>query len=336
MTENGKLRLAVVGTGAISQIVHLPVLAGRPDVEFIALADRDSHKAQTVARRFDVPAVLDPDDVMGREDVDAVVICTPPASHEELAVAALEAGKHVFVERPVAMTCQGVERVLAAAQEAGRRVSVGLPHRYRPDVAALKSFVAGGDLGAPYAVKGSWLIRPVPVNRPTWRQDRGQGGGALMELAVPAIDLCLWVIGYPSVDRLTCHLAVAGEEVEHGASVLMRTHGGVTVTVEVASRYFSGADRQYVRVLGSEGAGELPPLEVYKQLGGRPLEMTPRQPRPQGGENPYMNAYRRGLDSFIRGLSGVGESNLPTEQVELMRVVDAAYRSAAEGTEVTL
>ena len=213
---------------------------------------------------------------------------------------------------------------------------VGLPHRARPEVAALTSFVAGGELGRPYAVKGSWLIRHVPVNRPTWRQQRAEGGGALMEFGLPALDMCLWVVGYPQVERLSCHMTYCEHDVEDAAFIMAHTSNGITMTVEVSNRYYSGDDRQYARVLGTEGSGELPPLELYKQLGGRPLDITPRQPRPQGGENPYMNAYRRQIDTFVRSVRGMSDVKLPEEQVALTRVIEAAYRSAEEGAEVTL
>ena len=329
-------RFAVVGTGAISQVVHVPILAERYDVELVALSDADPHKAETVAQRFDVPTTLSPAEILERDDIDALVLATPPAHHEEYTVAALESGKHVLVERPLALSAEGVERALAASQAADRLLVVGLPHRFRPEVTALTSFVAGKELGAPYAVKGSWLIRYSEVKRSTWRQDRAAGGGALYEIGVPALDLCLWVVGYPEVERLTCHLTFGEHEVADAATLVALTTDGITITVEVSNAYFSGDDRQFVRVLGSEGSGELPPLEVYKQLGGRPLNVTPRQPRPQGGENPYTNAYRRQIDHFVRGIHGLAEVKPATEQLALMRLIEAAFRSAEEGAEVRL
>ena len=327
-------RFAVVGTGAISQVVHVPILAERADVDLVAVADSDEHKAASVAERFGVGQTATPQEVAARDDLDAVVVCTPPAHHEDYTVAVLQAGKHALVERPLAMTPDGVERVLAAARESGKCLMVGFPHRFRPEVAALTSFVAGGELGSPYAVKGSWLMRHVPVTRPGWRQVRAEGGGALMELGVPALDLCLRLVGYPEVAMLTCHLTGGEHGVEDAAFIMARTADGITVTVEVSNRYYAAEDRQFARVLGTEGAGHVPPLAVYKQLGGRPLDVTPRQPRPQGGENPYMNAYRRHIDAFVRSVKGVRDTALPTEQVALMRLVEAAYRSADEGVEV--
>ncbi|MEQ9398559.1 MAG: Gfo/Idh/MocA family oxidoreductase [Longimicrobiales bacterium] len=329
------VRVAIVGTGAISQVVHVPILAERQDVDVVALADVDLPKARTIADRFGVPDALPPSEVFDRDDIRAVVLCTPNHLHEEQALAALEAGKDVFVERPLALSADGVERILDAARAAGTVLIMGSPHRFRPDVSALRSFVAGGELGRVYSVRGAWLTRRVPVVRATWRHDRDQaGGGALVDLGVPALDLCMWLVGYPEIARVTCSVARTEHEVEDAATLLFESTDGVVFTVEVSNRYFAAQDRYYARVLGTEGSGALPELEVFKQLGGRPLEVTPRQPRPRGGENPYTNAYRRQLDHFVRGLAGEVDCKLPVEQVALMRLIEAAYRSAEEGRQV--
>ena len=336
MTDGGSpLRLGVVGAGAISQIVHVPILAEREDVDLAVLADTDIPKARSVAERFGVPETVDAEAVFGREDLDALVLCSPNHVHEEQAVRALEAGKHVFVERPMALTPEGAARVVAAARASGTVLVVGMPNRFRPDASALRSVIAGGDLGKLYAIRGSWLTRRVPVVRPTWRHDPSlSGGGALMDLGVPSLDLCLWFAGYPKVSRVTCVTTRSDFAVEDAATVMLETEGGIAISLEVSSRYFAREDRYYARVMGTEGSASLNPLEIHRQLGGRPLDVTPRQPRPRGGENPYTNAYRRQLDHFVRAASGRGEAPVPEEQVALMSVIQAAYRAASEGREV--
>lgn len=338
MTEGrDPIRIGIIGTGAISQVVHLPILAERDDVDLVAVADSDVHKAEVISRRFSVPVVMDPKDLIHFDELDALVLCTPNDTHEEMAIEALEAGKHVLVERPLAATSAGAARVVDAAERAGRVLSVGMPHRYRPEVVALRSFVEGGELGDLYAVRGSWLTRSMPAMRSTWRSDPEiAGGGALVDLGIPALDLCLWVIGFPAIKRVSCLLGPGSEGVECAASLMMETETGVALTLEVTDRLFAGEDRYYVRVMGSEGSGSLPPLEVFKRLGGRPMEVTPRQPKPRGGENPYTNAYRRLLDDFVRCVSGISETTLPREQVKLMEVIETAYRAAEIGREIEL
>ncbi len=330
-------RFAVVGTGAIGQVMHIPILAERDDVDLAVLSDLDLPKARTIADRFGVAEVIAPDEVLRRDDLDAVVLCTPNALHEEMAVQALEAGKHVFVERPLALTPEGVARVVAAGKKAGRAVVVGQSHRFRPEIAALRALVAGGEIGKVYAVRGSWLTRAVPTTRSNWRQQPDvAGGGALIDLGVPSIDLCLWLVGYPAPTRVSCVVTRGDHPVEDAATVMFETEGGAAFSVEVSNRFFAGVDRYYARVMGTDGSASLPPLEVYKQLGGRPLDVTPQQPAPQGRENPYTNAYRRLLDYFVRGVSGRAAVESPGDQVQLMGLIRAAYRSAEEGRQVAL
>jgi UDP-N-acetylglucosamine 3-dehydrogenase len=133
MTEGGDpVRVGVIGTGAISQVVHVPIFAEREDVDLFAVADADVHKAEALSQRFGVPLVLSDDALIAHDEMDAVVICTPNHLHEEMAIAALEAGKHVFVERPLATTAEGAQRVIDVAERAGKVLVVGMPHRFRP------------------------------------------------------------------------------------------------------------------------------------------------------------------------------------------------------------
>ena len=329
--------LGVLGTGAISQIVHLPILTGRSDVEVVAVSDTDVPKAKAIAARFGVKRVVSDEELLQGDLVDGVVISTPNYLHEDQALAALKAGKHVLVERPLAFTARGVNRLLKAAHKAGRVLVAGMSHRYRPDAAALSSFVAGGELGRVYQVRGSWLNRKLHLNRPTWRQNRElSGGGALMDLGVPALDLCLYMVGYPQVRRVSAVTTVDDYEVEDAALVMATTADGMAITVEVSWSFFGNEDRQFFRVMGTEGSGSLPPLQVYKQLGGRPLDVTPHQPVPRVVENPYHAAYRRELDQYVRAIAGEREAPLPEEQHALMALIEAAYRSAAKGREVDL
>lgn len=332
----GPVRVGLVGTGAIAQIVHLPILTERQDVTVVAVTDHEMHKARAIADRFGVARVLEFDELLDDDEIEAVVICTPNHLHEEQAVAALEAGNHVLVERPVALTAEGAARVTKVAEDAGLKIVVGMTHRWRPDVVALQSFVAGSELGQVYAVRGSWLNRRLPLSRTTWRHDADQGGGALMDLGVQALDLMLWVVGHPRVVRVKAVLHSLELGVEDAANVMAETEDGAVLSAEVSWGYFSGDDRHHIRVMGTEGTGSLPPLQIHKQLGGRPLDVTPRQPRPRGGENPYTNAYRREIDHFIRAVAGTGDAEYPTEQEALMRLVRAAYRSGREGREVDL
>jgi len=335
--EREVVRVGILGVGAITQVVHLPILSERPDVDVIAVSDPDRLKAETLGARFEVPRVLSNEEILGDDQIQAAVICTPNHLHESLAVEALERGKHVLVEKPLAMSADGVRRVLDAAAASGRHLAVGMHHRFRPDVGALTAFVAGGELGDIYAVRANSLTQKMPAVRSTWRQKPEEaGGGALMDLGVPTLDLALWLVDYPRITRVTSVFRTGEADVEEAATVFAVSESGIAFSVEVSWNLFAEADRHRARVMGTEGSGSLPPLNINKQLGGRPMDVTPRQPKARGGENRFQNAYRRLLDQFVRAVLGESDIPAPVEQVHLMEVIAAAYRSAREGREIHL
>ena len=334
--ERQTVKVGILGVGSVTQVVHLPMFSERSDVQITALSDPDRLKAEALATRFDVPHVLSNEEILSHDDVQAAVICTPNHLHESLAVEALERGKHVLVERPLALSAGGVRRVLDAAAAAGRHLAVGLNQRFRPDAEALAAFVAGGELGDIYAVRANSLTR-MPAVRSAWRQNPEEaGGGALMDLGVPILDLAFWLVGYPRIIRVTAVFQDGETEVEEAATVFAVSDSGIAFSVEVNWNLVAEKDRHHCRVMGVEGSGSLPPLDIHKQLMGRPMNVTPRQPKARGGEGRYQNAYRRLLDQFVRAV--LGETDVPAavEQIHLMEVIAAAYRSAREGREIHL
>lgn len=337
MADSRPIRVGVLGTGAVAQLVHIPNCARRRDVDLVALADKDPRKAETLAQRFGVPRVVSTEDLLNSEEVDALIICTPNHLHESETVTALEAGRHVLVERPMALTPEGCTRVTEAARKADRQVMVGMNHRFRPDVAALRAFVQAGELGEVYSGRVAWMNRPVPLRRTTWRQRPEEaGGGALMDLGPQALDLLFWVLDGVRVTAVHAHLAAPDGEMDEAGSLLMRTESGASLTLEVSWSYFGPEDYHHARVLGRGGSGQLPPLEIFRQAGGRPMNITPAQPAPPRGGSRYLKAHRRQLDLFFRGIRGFAQVPLPEEQAHLMAVIQAAYESAREGREIEL
>lgn len=331
-----KVTLGVLGTGAITQTVHLPVLGQKADVAVAAVSDVDRDKVRAIAARYGIPHVLTDEELFRHEEAEAILICTPNHLHEEQAIAALEAGKHVLVEKPLALTSAGVGRVITAAKTAGKSALVAMNNRYRADAAAVRTFVRGGELGEVFFVRGGWLNRKVPLARETWRQRKAlAGGGALIDLGVQILDLCFWLVGYPPVSRVSAYGHFGDFEVEDSAVVLAETADGVVVTAEVTWSLFGGRDRHYVSVLGSQGSATLPPLAVFKELGGRPADVTPQAPAP-GRENPYTASYRAELEHLLRVVRGEDAVEPPAEQAVLMAVIEAAYRSMDELREVQL
>lgn len=335
--DRRKVRIGVIGTGATCQLMHLPILSERRDVELAAVSDLDDRKARSVARRFGVARVLDDDALVADEEIEGIVICAPSFLHEGFAVDCLKAGKHLLVERPLALSAGGVRWVMRAAKEAGRGVLLGMAHRYQPDVRAFRAAVAEGVLGEVSSVRVTWLNRAVRRPRGGWRRRALQsGGGVLMDLGVPALDLALWLMDYPEVDRVSA--ATLGDEadVEEEAHLHAVTRDGATLSLAASWRLHGPDDRHKLEVFGSEGSAVLSPLSIFRDDAGRTIDVTPRYPTPRGGEALFTNGYRRLLDHFVAVVAGRAAAEPPAEQTTLMRLVEAAYESAREGREVEL
>lgn len=327
-------RVVVIGAGAISQVAHLPILSRMRGVELAGIFDTDRAKSRTLAERFGLERVYRSEEEVWRdEEVDAVVIATPSHLHEEQTRAGLQAGKFVLCEKPLAVSAEGTRRVLET-EGSESRLMVGMNQRFRADAGSLRTFVAGNELGEVFYVRAGWLNRREGPSRRTWRQlKRGAGGGALMDLGIQMLDLCLWILDYPEPGRLTAHLhRRSGSEVEDSGSLLLELADGRVVNLEVSWDLLAERDRQYLHLLANAGSGTLAPLKVFKQLESGLLDVTP--PIAPGRENMFTASYRQQLAFFTEAVRGRRQLRPPAEHVALMRIIDAAYRSAAEGKEI--
>ncbi|MGH7699149.1 MAG: Gfo/Idh/MocA family protein, partial [Gemmatimonadales bacterium] len=331
------LRVAVIGAGGIAQVAHLPVARRLPGVELVALCDNDHSKAQALASRFDVrESYEDIEEVLQYASPDVVVICTPNHLHEIHALAALSAGVHVLCERPLALTPAGVERVLQAAEKHGRRVMVGMNHRFRSDVQAVRSHLAGGELGTLDAIHAGWYTFQPPRQIAPWRLRRQEaGGGVFLDLGLPLLDLGLWLVGWPAVERVSAHFARhAGEEVETMGSTLIVCEGGVSLSIDVSFRHFGEGERFWFDVVGTKGSAAISPLRIFKELHGSPVDVTPTGA--SGRETMFTQSYRAEWMYLLAVVRGEVNAPAPRDQIALHRVLDAVYRSADQGRDVTL
>jgi predicted dehydrogenase len=331
-----ELRVGVLGTGAIAQIVHLPILIDLPGARVEAVCDIDGNKASAIAGRLSIPRVFHAeDDLFESDDLDAVVICSPSNLHQRQAIAALEAGKHVLVERPIALDARGAEAVVKAAEKAGRALVVAYNNRYRPDLRGVKSFVTAGELGDVFSIHGTWFNKKVRLRRPTWRHRKETaGGGAFMDLGVQVLDLGLWLLDHPKAVRVCAHMHPAEDlEVEDSASVLVGLETGAIISVQTTWNLLAEKDRHHIRLFGTAGSATTHPLQVFKEIEHGVLNATP-QIAP-GVENAYTASYREELRQFVAAALG-SPPPPPREQIALMRVVEAVYQSAETGQEVRL
>ncbi len=258
------IRVGIVGTGGIAR-AHAEGYGRFPDrCRVVAVADIFRDKAEAFAQGLgpDVAAHGRAEELLARADIDLVAICTPPFEHAPLTVAALAAGKHVLVEKPMATSLEECDAMLAAARASGRMLGVVHQNRFRPEFARLKALVDGGVLGPLdlVAVNCLWWRGPDYYNlwwRGTWEKE---GGGALLNHAVHFVDLMVWLAGLPAEVSAVVARRAHDIEVEDLACAVLRFPGG-------AAGQFTGTvdahlDTDRVEVCGRRAAVSAVPWSV--------------------------------------------------------------------------
>jgi predicted dehydrogenase len=333
MTE--PVRIGVVGAGAIAQLAHLPVLSKMRGAKLVAVCDNDRPKARALADRFDIADVYtDIEDLLEEDELHAVVVATPNHLHEPHVLSAIASGKDVLVERPLALTSRGVERILNAATRAGRKVFVANNHRFRSDVQALAGFLRGGELGKLIGIRaGAYHHRRAEQG---WRQRRAEsGGGAFFDYGLPLLDLALWLADFPEPERVVAHMERGSGKNAVEDSLLVQLHcAGTVFNFDVSAAYVGEEERWWFETLSTRGSARLAPLRVVKELHGRPTDVSPRGAAAR--ESAFIQSYRAELAHFISVVAGETEYEAPTDQVTLHKTVEAIYKSADEGKEIRL
>lgn len=329
------IRLGLVGAGAIAQLAHLPVLSRLKGAKLVAICDNDGPKAGALAKRLGVPDIFtDMDELLDSEEVDAVVIATPNHLHEPHVLRALKQKVHVLCERPLSLTIGGVTRILKAAEDAGTKVVVGNNHRFRSDVQQLTRFLQGGELGRMIGIRaGQYQFR---AGLQGWRHRKAEaGGGAFLEYGYPLLDLAMWISEFPKPLRVSAQMARTGTgSVEDMMVVQLECEGGVSIVIDVSWAYVGQEERWWFEVISARGSARLSPLRVVKELNGRPTNVSPTGAAAR--ESVFLQSYRAELAHFIAVLNGDAAYDPPKDQLEVMRILEAAYKSAEEGREISL
>ena len=333
------LRLGVVGAGAVLQVAHLPVLKKLKSVQVAALCDADLPKARALASRYGIPSVYDDiEDLLASEALDALLVCTPNHLHEPHILAGLSAGLHVLCEKPMALSGASAQRLIRASERSGRVLMVGMNHRYRPDVQTLRSFIHGGELGELDSIRAAWYVAR-PARAPLgWRQRREEsGGGVMFDLGLTMLDLALWIAGDPAPARVTASLSSAGRgerAVDQSGSAFLVTETGLSIYIDVTWRHIGEGEYFGAGVRGARGAASLNPLKVWKEMHGTVHDVSPTGSGQREGA--YPASFRAQWAHFLAATRGEAAPPSLQDQVTVLKTIEAIYRSAAEGRDVSL
>ena len=283
--RNPKVRFALIGAGMIAD-VHAQAIAGLPERAELSLvvSTRDATARRLAESRGASGYTTDFDAVLADPDIDALSISTPTGTHAELAVPALNAGKHVMVEKPIDVSLEAADRIIAAETAGGKKVGVVSQHRFDRATERVLAAIRSGDLGRltsgvaycpwwrpqSYYDSGRW--------RGTWAMD---GGGAIMNQTIHVIDLLIAMMGAPAeVSAYTARLAHERIEVEDTAVAVVRFAGGALGTIHGTTAAYPGLDAG-VRVYGTKGSAAISGDELvyfHAQAGDAPEPTGPTAP----------------------------------------------------------
>jgi predicted dehydrogenase len=352
------LRIGIIGCG-IGKF-HADSWAQEPRAKIVALAGLDTDRCLKIAREHDILNLFhDYHELIERPDIEAVSIGVPNHLHVPVALAALDAGKHVLVEKPLARNAEEGEQIVRAARAAGKVLGIFFSKRHKAEMELLHRHIQDGGLGQIYYAKAFWMRRAGIPGLGTWftRKDLA-GGGPLIDLGVHVLDMALYLMGNPKIvtvtgstyaklgpqgkghwadGRFTAHLD-APYEVEDLATAFLRTADGAAIHLETSWAAHSGVTDEYgVVLMGDNGGAEIRvkdyaktgALRLYGDVAGAPVELAPTylaQPE-------HLQIIIRFVDAI---LDGVPMTPSGEEGLDRTRLMDAIYRSAALGREICL
>ncbi|HET9374652.1 MAG TPA: Gfo/Idh/MocA family oxidoreductase [Chthoniobacterales bacterium] len=187
-----RVRIGIIGAGRIGNVMA-NAYQSVPEAELVAVADVVRPVAETFAKKFDVSAVFESHaDLLKSGNVDAVVICAPTFLHEEISIAAAKAGKHIFCQKPMALTVEACEAITAAAEEAKVTLQTGFMLRFTPPFADVKEAISSGEIGTLIALRSSVFGWEPSAD---WFYDPAKGGGVLIDTIIHTLDLFRWYAG---------------------------------------------------------------------------------------------------------------------------------------------
>lgn len=189
-----KVKIGIIGCGGIANGKHMPALSKLSNVELVAFCDIIEERAQKAAAEYGAPGaqVFTDYKELLKLDLDVVHVLTPNKQHSFITVDALEAGKNVMCEKPMAINSVEAKKMLDAAKRTGKKLTIGYQNRFRPECLYLKEMCKNNELGDIYYARAQAVRRRAV---PTWGvflDEENQGGGPLIDIGTHALDLTLW------------------------------------------------------------------------------------------------------------------------------------------------
>ena len=317
------VRFGVVGAGGIAHS-YGQVFAGVVDAAIVGVADTDLSAARRMAGNLDVIATGSVDELVRALDLDAVIVCTPPNSHPEISIAAMNAGVAVLCEKPLAIESDAAQTMVAAAARAGVLFTMATKFRFVDDVVRAHDLMTTGALGDIIQLENSFASRVDMTKR--WNSDRAvSGGGVLIDNGTHSVDIARYFLG-PIHEVLVVEGPRTQEiAVEDSVQLLLRAASGATATIDLSWSYDNTTDT-YLTVYGAAGT---------VQVGWRGSEHRPNREhewRSIGSGYNKITCMRNQVLNFCAALRGDEPLAVSTaDAIASVQVIEAAYRSLGSG-----
>ena len=349
MPTKNSFNVAVIGAGAIG-LDHIQSFQKHPAAKVVAVAEVSPERGQEAVDKFNVPElVTDYKELLAREDIDVVSIALPNYLHAPVGVEALQAGKNVMIDKPIATSAQDAAKLVEESQKRGLLLMVGQNQRMTPQVQTAKQLIERGDLGEVYHAKTAMLRQSgIPRIGSWFTQTKFAGGGSVYDIGVHALDRALYLMGEFDAASVSGQTYAKfgprglgggnwgkGEvdpskpfDVDDLAIALIKLKSGRTVLLETSwAAHLENYDG--TQLFGTEAGLRFPPLEILHNTDDgykiEPVELLPN----------LVDSNR--MAHFIDVLLGKAEAFVkPTESLALQKILDAIYESARSGQEVRI
>jgi len=348
-----QIRAGVIGAGMIGK-AHLHNYSEMPEVEVVGLADLREDEAQRVAAQHGIPQVVtDYRKLLARDDIDTIDVCLPNNLHCPVTCDALNAGKHVYCEKPMAMTGREARKMLAAAQRNKRLLAIQLGTLFSAGARGAKRLIEEGALGRVFYAKASYYRRRGRCYvdgyaTPPFVQKAQAGGGTMADMGVYHMGLVVWLLGNPrpltvsastfqEVPMDAKRRKESGYDVEETAMGFVRFAGNITAYFEESwAMHAEGGDG--IRVFGSHGGVKLEPLTLYTDVAGIEVDAVVKAGDFEGRRSmidPNFQGFRSPQHNFVWAVLGrvplVGSAQVLTTVAE---ITEAMYKSGESGKEI--
>ncbi|HPS64966.1 MAG TPA: Gfo/Idh/MocA family oxidoreductase [Ignavibacteria bacterium] len=332
-----KIKLAIIGLGGIVQVMHLPAILKRDDIEITALCDVRQSKIKDLSKKLNVSKTFTSADEMLASglDIDAALIAAPTDYHADISIKCLRAGINVLVEKPLGRNLREAKMIVDEANKSGKILMVGMNNRFRSDSILQRSFLRSGDLGEVYYVKTGWLKRKSSNTKWFTESDKS-GGGVVIDNGIVMLDLGMWMMDFPDVKSVSAvnysHNTIT---VEDSSIALIKFKSGASMTMEVSWSFHRSGEFFYCNAFGREGSTFINPLRIFRFINNELKELTPKNSAAQ--PDTFKDSYDYQIRHFAGSVKGYHKSvSTGEEALKIMEVIDAIYKSAKTGKEVLL